>query len=67
VKFRLTTPWPATGAFCIDAGTVLDGASPTWNGVALPVPFPADAVPLDTEAFAKYSEWWPLGDRTPGA
>ena len=52
MRWQLAGDWPV-GQFSIPAGTVLSsgaGEAPIWNGVALPMPPPLNAVPLDAEA-----------------
>ena len=50
--------WPV-GPILIPAGTIVSGEAPTWNGIALPLPMPIDAVALDREAAAMMRRWYP--------
>jgi hypothetical protein len=49
VRWQLAGDWPV-GSLCIPAGTMLEGEAPVWNGSALPLPLPLNAVPQDVEA-----------------
>jgi hypothetical protein len=60
MRWQLAGDWPV-GQFCIPAGTVLSsgaGEAPIWNGIALPMPPPINAVALDEDAALQMCLWY---------
>jgi hypothetical protein len=60
MRWQLAGDWPI-GQFSIPAGTVLSsgaGEAPIWNGVALPMPPPLNAVALDEDAALLMLQWY---------
>jgi hypothetical protein len=58
MHFRLQGDWPV-GQWCVPAGTFIDGNDPKWNGIALPLPMPMNAIALDQEAADVLADWYP--------
>jgi hypothetical protein len=44
------------GQSCIPAGTELN--APTWNGIALPLPMPINAMALDEDVALMMLKWY---------
>ena len=62
--------WPV-GPWLIPTGTVVEGVAgaageiaeaPKWNGMALPLPLPINATPLDEEAALMMLRWYGEGE-----
>jgi hypothetical protein len=50
MQFQLLGDWPC-GQWLVPAGTILDGADPRWNGIALPYAMPLNVLCLDQSAY----------------
>ena len=67
MRFQLMSDWPVE-AWCVPVGTILDCEiaetgeivrAPLWNGNALPLPIPMNAMALDQDAADGLSRSYP--------
>jgi hypothetical protein len=54
MKFQLLADWPASAAV-VEKGTIIDGTSPEWRGM----PMPLTVRCLDQEAADQMCDWYP--------
>jgi hypothetical protein len=54
MRFQLTSAWPASAAM-IEPGTIIDGNSPQYRGVVMPL----TVLCLDQDAANAMASWYP--------